>query len=654
MRERRGDYHGRGAAPAVSPRARPAGGGARGAKPSTAPGPGAGGWPIATALALAFAIALALRLAPLASGPGGELVADSAFHMRMIEEVVAHGRVPSPDVLCEAPEGRATPALLPTGLYHAIATLHRALAPLDHRDARFHALLFTALAGALVVLPVFVAARALFARPGAAASAALLAALVPAHLHRTYAYWLRYDALGTLLAITHVALMLHALAAPGRRRAVASAALAALALLGAVACWRVALVLPFAELGFVLLWAAWRGASREVREPVTILFALSAALFPFVPWLSAQSFLLSGAWLAACATIAALWLPWLAPARGRWPARAALLALALAAGWGLARLFPRTEAYAATFALVPARLAVAFGARPELSPIVALELGIQELAALSPFGLMGPGALSWLAPWFVAAPFLLAWGAGGGMRRRLGALAVAPALFAALCLAMTLLTLLFERNKVLLAPLVAIACGGLAARLGDRARDRRATHTVLAILFIVCAAITAFHAVTLATSRRPALAPGLGGALEFLRDRTPAGAIVMSPWEHGYEVQSYTGRATTMDGLIESAENQRRIVAFAGAAMARAPDALAALCDRQRAGWLLVPPSTHLYALAVVARAPFLAKLLPGAPLTPAEADRVLIQMMVLGREYPGFEKVFERDGYRVYRVARP
>ena len=237
---------------------------------------------------------MALRLAPLATGAGGERVADSAFHMRMIEEVLARGRVPALDPLCEAPEGRATSAMLPTGLYHAVATFHRTLAPLDRRDARYHALLFTALAGALVVLPVSFAARAVFARPGAAAIAAFLSAVIPARLHRTYAYWLRYDALGTRLSITHVAPMLHALSSPGRRRAGWLAALAALALFGAVSCWRVALVLPVVELGFALLWAAWRGATREVREPVTILFALSTALFPVVPWLRAQSFLLSG------------------------------------------------------------------------------------------------------------------------------------------------------------------------------------------------------------------------------------------------------------------------------------------------------------------------------------------------------------------------
>jgi hypothetical protein len=220
---------------------------------------------------------------------------------------------------------------------------------------------------------------------------------------------------------------------------------------------------------------------------------------------------------------------------------------------------------------------------------------------------------------------------------------------------MTLVTVLFERNQVLLGPLAAIACGGLPLSFAGRGRERgRTTARVLTILFGLCAAVATYHAAMLALSRRPALAPGVRDALEFLRERTPADAIVMSPWEHGYELQAYARRASVTDGLIESAENQRRIVAFAEAAMAQSPDSLAALCRRYRAGWLLVPPSTHLYGVAAVARSPIAAKVLAGVPLKPAEADHALVQMMVFGREYAGLVKAFERDGYRIYRVAPP
>ena len=652
MSRERGEYHGgTGARPERPPARRAArppregrpGEAARGAGPRAA-------WAPAVTLAAAFGIALALRLVPLGLDPHGELIAASAFHLRMIEEVVEHGRVPALDPMCEAPEGRVTSALLPTGLYYLTAGFHAALAPLDRRDARFHALLFVALAGALIVVPAFFAARALSARPWAAALAALLAAVIPAHLHRTYAYWLRYDALGTLLATSHVALMLLALGSQGRRRAWSLAALSALALVAAAACWRVALVLPFVEIGFAILWTLWRGSTREVRESATLLVAILTLLFPLLPYLRAQAFLLSPAWLCAIAGTAALWLPWLAPARARWPVRGALLALALAAGWAVAGLFPRLDPYSATLALVPAKLAAALGARTDPSPIVALELNIQELASLSPLGLVSPGVLSWLAPWFLAAPLLLVLSAGGGIRRRLQALAPAPALFAALCVAMTVGTLLFERNKVLLAPLAAVACAGLPMGFGARAGGRIGG-VALAILLAVCEVVAAYDATMLAISRRSALHPGLRDAMAFLRDGTPADAIVMTPWDHGYEAQTYARRASVMDGLIESVENQNRIVAFARAAMSRAPDSLAALCARRHAGWLLVPPSTQLYTPALLARVPFFSKLMKGIALTPAEGDLVLVQMMVLGRSYPGFEKVFERDEYRVYRV---
>jgi hypothetical protein len=52
-----------------------------------------------------------------------------------------------------------------------------------------------------------------------------------------------------------------------------------------------------------------------------------------------------------------------------------------------------------------------------------------------------------------------------------------------------------------------------------------------------------------------------------------------------------------------------------------------------------------------VAGVPFRDKLATGRPLDPEEAQGVLVQMAVLGRSYPDFEKVFESGGYRVYRV---
>ena len=137
--------------------------------------------------------------------------------------------------------------LLPVGLYHAAAAFHALLARAGAPSLQAAALGFTALAGALIALPVFLLALALFRDRRAALIAAFAAVVLPAHLHRTFCWWLRYDALGVLLALAHLAFLVRALAADGARRAALEAAAAGLLLALAVACWRVALILPAAR-----------------------------------------------------------------------------------------------------------------------------------------------------------------------------------------------------------------------------------------------------------------------------------------------------------------------------------------------------------------------------------------------------------------------
>src|SRR5262249_47270173 len=83
----------------------------------------------------------------------------------------------------------------------------------------------------------------------------------------------------------------------------------------------------------------------------------------------------------------------------------------------------------------------------------------------------------------------------------------------------------------------------------------------------------------------------------------------------------------------------------------RDPDSLAAWCRARGATHLLVPPSTELLPVALLANDPIVAKLRASQPLTPLEADRVLIRMMVFGRDEPPFRKVFESGLWRVYRI---
>ena len=637
-------------------------------------------------LALAVLVGLALRLAPLAGG-GGDFTSDQAFHLRMIREVAEHGRVPGLDPLSDAPLGRPVARLLPVGLYHAAAAFHAVLAVAGLPSLQAAALGFTALAGALIALPVFLLALALFRDRRAAAVAAFAAVVLPAHLHRTFCWWLRYDALGTLLAIAHLAFLVRALAAVTARRAGLEAAIGGLLLALAVACWRVPLVLPPLEAAALLLLALTRGLERPTAVAFAVCLGVAALACAPVGYVHAQGLLLSRAWLLPLAAAAAGLTPWMHPG-ARTATRLATAAVALAGAWVLGGIAGGAAAYGDVMQIVPARLALLTGGHARVTPIAALLLNVEELGGAGPAELFGPAHLSWLGAWCAGALALRWLAAGRPAPARLG-VRPAPALFAFLCAALTLATLLFVRDKVLLAPLVAVVIGGLVSwALGAETRpsaaavDRgsagpaarsprregrrdarrgggtrrpaawsRAARLVSLAALLVCAAVTLYQSAGLALTRRSRLDPGLAGALVWLRTHTPPGAVVLSAWQQGYEVQAYAGRASVMDGMIEAPRNQRRIVEFASAAMERGPDSLAALCRRQQAGWLLVPPSPQLLTVAIVAGMPFVGKLGAGIPLDREEGDRVLIRMMVLGESPFPFRLLHESGGYRVYRV---
>ena len=229
------------------------------------------------------------------------------------------------------------------------------------------------------------------------------------------------------------------------------------------------------------------------------------------------------------------------------------------------------------------------------------------------------------------------------------------------------MTILFSRNKIVLAPLVALVIGGLFEALaptGPAGGEPRKRHrnpdrgmgggslarNAARVLLAACLVATARDALTLAFTRESRMDPGQRSAIAFLASRTPADAIVLAPWERGYEIQTYAGRRTVLDGLLEDSLNQRRIVEVAGAWLAPRTDSLTALCRRTGAGFLLVPPSTALYGIAQLTDWPAAWKVRDGVPLNREDADRVLVRMMVLGESPPPFERVFESGRWSVYR----
>jgi len=614
-------------------------------------------WLVTALLALIVVGGTALRLVPFAADPQGAFLGDAAFHIRMAGEAIAHGVVPGVDLLADAPQGRDLDRWLPLGWYPVVGAFHHAMTLIGSRDPRTNALVAQALAGGLIALPVALAAFALTRRRDAALAAALAAVVLPAHVHRTWCFWFRYEAIGTLTIAAHLAFGLLALAESRPRARIAWSALTGLSLVAALAVWRVAFMIPPLETAFAALALIVAPASPRLRAWFLGMAAGGTVACLAIGYLRAQAFVFSPIWIMTLAVALVLASP--VARAGRVP-RTAALVLAVAVGVGVALLAPHGRQYVnivtATFRKI--------GAPAGLTPMSRVALSIEELAGSGWTDLFGAGGLSWLAAGLVVALAAIAW-LGRSARRAPGNDEwLAGGLLAWLAGTLFAITVLFTRNKVVFAPVVAIGLGWATAALARRAwpespRTPPAGLARVALAVLALAIVgTTVDAVQLVRTRSARLDADFYAALRWLTDSTPADAMVLSTWERGYEIQSWAGRRTLVDGLLEDDLVQERVPAIAAALLQPSGDSLAALCRREGAHYVLVPPSTYMLALlqsAPNAMQPALAsteaKVAGAQPLAPEEARPIVIGMMVLGTSPPPFTLAFEQGGWRVYAL---
>ena len=626
-------------------------------------------------LVVSVIFGVVLRLAPSLAHPPAQFLADGATIARLALDAAPRGRLPAVDSLAEAPAGRPLRPSLPPGLIVSAGVFQRVLASLGSRDAHFDLALFGALCGALIALPVFLWARAAFPGPVAAPAAAFLAVILPAHLHRTFGYLVRYDAPGSLAITAFLALVATAFVAPSPRDRRLLGAAAGVALVIAAWTWRVSLLAPPLVAAFVLLWVVVRGDAETMRDVLTPMVLVASVLLPRIGYLGAQRYVLSPAWLAILAATAALWTP---PARSpRAFERGGTLVVALAAGVVAAWLFPFENPYASATNLGPIRLALLFGLPVRATPHEMLMLSVEELSAVTPPALLvGAMFLAWLGPWFALAAPLFGW-LGGRTRPRPAAWRADHVFLAVTAIAWFVLSVMFYRTKVLLAPVAAVVVAGLLQRAAVRgfgrgtaksaaaapargargrrsataARPGRGLGIAVSLGILVSAVATTAIAVQVTATRQSALDPDAAVVLDWLRTHRAHESPVAATWAEGFDLQAYARRATLTDGFLESPRSVRRVEEFARASLAQSPESLAAFCRRYGARQLVVPPSTQLLSVAMLTGDPLVAKLRNAQPLTPAEADRALVRMMVYGRDEPPFRKVFEQGLWRVYAL---
>jgi asparagine N-glycosylation enzyme membrane subunit Stt3 len=547
---------------------------------------------VATGLVLVLILAFSfyLRMKPDARHDI-ELQYDAAFNYRMTYLLLQEGSVPVLDPLSTYPEGKAVTTLLPTGLYDACAAFGRGVSLFGSFPLTTIVLLFCALCGSLIALPVYFISLELYRSSPVALVSAALAGLIPVYVERTLCYWYRDEILGVPLLFLSFLFFLKLFDSSDDRRALLNGSIAMALLVAAFYVWRLC-VLFLAAYAITLVYLVLR-SRKNIRRVVIaglLLLCVCGILFLFIP--------------------------------------------------GFGRINPESHYGGFPKAVLEIGLK-RLGVRTEFSGFTRLVFDNLELASVSPREMFGWHMLSLSAGFplvFLAMSF--------GRRERTDQRDVV----CAFVVLFGVLALLVHRNVVFLAPLVATTAGESLTVVRDPRRGKTVRYAMLAVsLVLLTKTASGGYRMASAWHRDSRLRNSLAQALAKIQDLTPPGAAIACNWADGYMVQSYGNRPTLTDGLFESREIVSRILEESEAYYSDDESKLWSYCVRHGAAYLLVPVRrTQSYAhQAGVAYETYYA---PAGPTAAGKAT-VLFRLIHEPGSVKHFRELYRNPMYVLYQV---
>ncbi len=511
-----------------------------------------GPWLLACGCGLALLLAVWVRFLPAERAASPAVFrTDSAFHLRMLSYMISEGKLPEDDPLFWREPPRKLSSIGPPNLYILTAAAFRCAWIPNPGPDDFVRLFFwfNALCGAL---PVVACGWVMWEVSGGKRTETflgmILCAVASPMVLRSHAGIFRHETIAVGLLLVFAGILFHGLRCGSRPFWNWMAAiclyvgmgfwrlfpfLAALVMLGVLAVEflsedtrRIRSMIDLSALGCLVAMAAY--AFYRTDPLPAAMFCLPVLAMPFLQRL------IRFRWISA-------WGVKLRARKGMLPA--AWIALIIAGSLAVPALRVR---WLAVFSSAPLPLtgATLYG------------MLVEELAPLPLREAFTAGFFLYL-PVLLAAAFLLRgrWKPSGPYR----------AAAAGLLIFMTL-TVLFLRFVSLAFPFLIVclvpAVSGAIQEWKER-RPRlfgRVNAAALVILLLVPA--LGFYvredlrlAEYLLLPDREQLA-----AYEWLRANVPADENVVCDWSHGYEIQTYSGRRTVMDGYLEDPRNRARIL----------------------------------------------------------------------------------------------
>lgn len=553
-----------------------------------------------TAMAFFYWFGFYFRMMPERKLDNIMLDYDYAFHLRMTESVLHTGAIPEMDEMAWYPEGKPVRQLLPVFLYYLGAGFHAVAQHITDFTVQDSIIWFYGLFCPLIIFPIFMLLRHITRRNDIALIGAGLAALMPANLVRTLCTRYRYEGPGVIFLFINMYFFMKAVETKSRSRFYIYTITSTFFMMLSIGTWRVSLLFPTVYCIVFLILFLLRRTNAHFLGAFSFQSLGVVLCSLFYTFLRSQNYIFShNALLITGLGIVAALTKWWQHDRDdayvKVKPKLLLIPLAMVAIIPLFHLSTGYESFLNVLVL-KIRFMVKKFRVTGISNI--LFMNTAELSSVSPLDFFKWDLCSWAAVFIAYYPVSLFF-----LKRKDEKLSFGELLISVFFFIVLFLSLLFYRNKVLLAPFTALV-GGLSIWRTFNFLRRVKFHNPIAIGIYIATVIvlvgtglnTANYISKLRVSMRAHLQDALINLDKINAQRLP----VLSYWSYGYVVQTYAQSPTYLDGLLESPLVHERLVEVSNLLLQNDEEKFYNFCKDHGLGVMFVDKynsRTQLYAL---------------------------------------------------------
>ncbi|MCB1196298.1 hypothetical protein KDK77_08945 [bacterium] len=598
---------------------------------------------------LLFVFGYMYRMRPVFIQDSFMLDYDYGFHLRMTEEVLKHGRMPDIDPLAWYPEGKPVRELLPPILYYLGAGFYKIYEHFSTGSVQDSIVLFYALLCSLTMIPVFMIVKVLEKKQYIAFIGAALAALMPAHLSRTLCTRYRYEGPGVIFLLINMFFFIKAIEENDKKKFYIYSITATIFMMLAIGTWRVSLLFPTLYCVTLVLLIILRRTDARFLGAFTIQSAGVVLCFIGYTFLRSQNYIFTfNAQLIIGLGIAAACTKWWKKS-GFTPIEPLLLLIPVCMLIFIPML-NLASGYESFVKILTLKIKYSIQKFKVTGIENILFMNTAELTSVPPMRLFEWDMCSWSAVLIFYYPITLFFFRNKKEKTPLGEI-----LIAVFFVTLVFLTVLFYRNKVLLALFVGIA-GAISVnntieffkQFSYRKVACLATILFAGVIVLATGLNTHRYIMKLHVQMRSYLDITLKKFAELNSEKLPS----LCYWSYGYAVQAYVGCPTFLDGLLESPRVHERLVEKSTLLLQNDEYEFYKFCRKYDMHYFVVDKfasRTQLYVL--YAELPYLSLFDPEGKPTEKGKETIRARLCFYPQTLNKFQLLYTNPRFNIYKI---